>query len=67
MLNVCSVGRTWWVQGAAQHGTTRPDPLPSIMPAAQCHAAGEEVLGEATYDALDINRLDLSGTGLGVG
>lgn len=30
-------------------------------------AAGEKVLGQSAYDALDINRLDLSGSGLGPG
>lgn len=29
--------------------------------------AGEKVLGQSAYNALDINSLDLSGTGLGVG
>ncbi|KAL4419327.1 hypothetical protein ABPG77_006015 [Micractinium sp. CCAP 211/92] len=29
--------------------------------------AGEKVLGQSAYDALDINRLDLSGSGLGPG
>lgn len=36
-------------------------------PSHHAAAAGEKVLGESAYNALDINSLDLSGTGLGVG
>ena len=39
----------------------------AMMSVAMLPAAGEEVLGQSTYDRLDVTNLDLTGAGLGAG
>ena len=45
-----------------------PARSPTLVPAILFSAAaGEKVLGQRVFDKLDINSLDLSGSGLGAG